>query len=50
METMPTQPKTIIAVEVEHLRKCFGNFCAVNDLSFSVTYGEVFGLLGPNGA
>ena len=50
METLPKQPKTILAVEVEHLCKCFGNFCAVNDLSFSVEYGEVFGLLGPNGA
>ncbi len=50
METLPTQHKTIIAVEVEHLRKCFGDFCAVNDLNFSVEYGEVFGLLGPNGA
>ena len=50
MEHLPIQPKTIVAVEVEHLRKCFGNFCAVNDLNFSVAYGEVFGLLGPNGA
>ena len=50
MDIVPTQPKTIVAVEVEHLRKCFGTFCAVNDLSFSVAYGEVFGLLGPNGA
>ena len=37
-------------VEVEKLRKCFGEFCAVNELSFSVEHGEVFGLLGPNGA
>ena len=44
------QPKTIVAVEVEKLRKCFGSFCAVDDVSFSVAYGEVFGLLGPNGA
>ena len=43
-------PPTPFAVEVEHLRKCFGNFCAVEDLSFSVGHGEVFGLLGPNGA
>src|ERR1035441_8254482 len=50
MKTSPSEPKTIVAVEVEHLRKCFGTFCAVNDLSFSVAYGEVFGLLGPNGA
>jgi ABC-2 type transport system ATP-binding protein len=37
-------------VEVEKLTKCFGDFCAVNGLSFSVAHGEVFGLLGPNGA
>ena len=37
-------------VEVENLRKCFGEFCAVDGLSFTVEHGEVFGLLGPNGA
>src|SRR5579872_1597227 len=37
-------------VEVEKLTKCFGEFCAVNELSFRVGHGEVFGLLGPNGA
>ncbi|HZR18073.1 MAG TPA: ATP-binding cassette domain-containing protein [Verrucomicrobiae bacterium] len=37
-------------VEVEKLTKCFGDFCAVNSLSFNVAHGEVFGLLGPNGA
>jgi ABC-2 type transport system ATP-binding protein len=47
---MSSPPKTIVAVEVEHLRKCFNSFCAVDDLNFSVDYGEVFGLLGPNGA
>src|SRR5438128_2023781 len=40
----------MLDVEVEHLTKCFGEFCAVNDLSFTVGHGEVFGLLGPNGA
>src|SRR5208337_3211442 len=50
MEPLPVQPKTIVAVEVEKLRKCFGSFCAVDQVSFSVGYGEVFGLLGPNGA
>src|SRR5215831_8945072 len=38
------------AVEVDHLRKCFGEFCAVDAVSFYVTHGEMFGLLGPNGA
>jgi ABC-2 type transport system ATP-binding protein len=37
-------------VEVENIRKCFGEFCAVDGLNFAVNHGEVFGLLGPNGA
>jgi len=37
-------------VEVENLTKRFGDFCAVDGLSFTVDHGEVFGLLGPNGA
>jgi len=37
-------------IEVEHLTKRFGDFVAVDDLSFTVNHGEVFGLLGPNGA
>src|SRR5262250_4023741 len=37
-------------VEVENLTKRFGDFVAVDGLSFNVTHGEVFGLLGPNGA
>lgn len=38
------------AVEVESLFKTFGDFHAVNDVSFSVAPGELFGFLGPNGA
>ncbi len=37
-------------VEVENLTKRFGDFVAVDGLTFSVQHGEVFGLLGPNGA
>ena len=37
-------------IEVENLTKRFGDFCAVDGLSFTVNHGEVFGLLGPNGA
>jgi len=37
-------------VEVESLTKRFGEFVAVDGLSFTVNHGEVFGLLGPNGA
>jgi ABC-2 type transport system ATP-binding protein len=37
-------------VEAENLIKRFGDFVAVDGLSFTVNHGEVFGLLGPNGA
>ena len=37
-------------IEVEDLKVCFGDFTAVNGLSFSVSRGEIFGFLGPNGA
>lgn len=38
------------AINVEHLSKAFNNQKVVDDVSFTVTKGEVFGLLGPNGA
>jgi ABC-2 type transport system ATP-binding protein len=38
------------AVEVEGLVRRFGDFTAVDDISFSVGTGELFGFLGPNGA
>ncbi|MEM1214881.1 MAG: ABC transporter ATP-binding protein [Bacteroidota bacterium] len=37
-------------IEAKQLTKHFGDFCAVDDLSFSIQPGEIFGLLGPNGA
>jgi ABC-2 type transport system ATP-binding protein len=37
-------------VEVDGLSKSFGDFQAVNDVSFAVAKGEVLGFLGPNGA
>jgi ABC-2 type transport system ATP-binding protein len=40
----------MFAIEVDNLTKRFGDFTAVDGLSFSVKRGEVFGLLGPNGA
>ncbi|MBM3775170.1 MAG: ABC transporter ATP-binding protein [Acidobacteria bacterium] len=39
-----------IAVEVEGLVKRFGDFVAVDQVSFRVPKGEIFGFLGPNGA
>ena len=39
-----------IAIEVDHIVKRFGEFTAVDDVSFQVKEREVFGLLGPNGA
>jgi ABC-2 type transport system ATP-binding protein len=37
-------------IEVKNLTKKFGDFTAVNDISFSVEHGDVFAFLGPNGA
>jgi ABC-type multidrug transport system ATPase subunit len=37
-------------LEISHLTKSFGSFTAVDDLSFSVKEGEVYGFLGQNGA
>lgn len=49
------KPKTEVTesenvIEVEHLVKAFGTFKAVNDISFKVKRGEIFGFLGANGA
>lgn len=37
-------------IEVENVSKLFGNFRAVDGISFSIQTGEIIGLLGPNGA
>jgi len=37
-------------IEVDRITKRFGDFTAVDAVSFSVEHGEIFGLLGPNGA
>jgi ABC-2 type transport system ATP-binding protein len=37
-------------IEVQHLRKRYGETIAVDDVSFTVERGEIFGIVGPNGA
>jgi ABC-2 type transport system ATP-binding protein len=39
-----------IVIEVKDFRKTYGDFIAVDGISFEVRRGEIFGLLGPNGA
>src|SRR4051795_232314 len=39
-----------MALTLEHLRRTYGSFTAVDDLSFTVGAGEIVGLIGPNGA
>ena len=47
---MCTQIDDSKIISVEHLTKRFGDFTAVDDISFSVDKGEIFGFLGANGA
>lgn len=37
-------------IQVEHIRKSFGNKDALGDVSFSIPKGEIFGFLGPSGS
>jgi ABC-2 type transport system ATP-binding protein len=39
-----------LVIQVHNFRKTYGDFVAVDDISFDVKQGEIFGLLGPNGA
>jgi ABC-2 type transport system ATP-binding protein len=45
-----TAPPDTPALEIRDLVKTFGDFVAVDHVSFKVTKGEIFGFLGPNGA
>src|ERR1700739_248281 len=44
------QNGTELAISAEHLVRRFGQVVAVNDVSFKVKKGEIFGFLGPNGS
>ena len=49
----PSPPARTVAedvIVVQHVTRRFGNFVAVNDVSFTVARGKIFGLLGANGA
>ena len=37
-------------LHIEHLTKCYGNRCAVNNLTLHIAPGEIFGFIGHNGA
>lgn len=39
-----------LPIEVRHLTKRYGDLTAVDDISFTVNEGEIFGILGPNGS
>lgn len=47
---MTTEKTNQYAIETKELTKRFGQFTAVNQISFTVQRGEIFGFLGPNGA
>jgi len=42
--------RRLCMISVEHITKCYGDFKAVDDLSFQIDEGHVYGFLGPNGA
>ncbi len=50
VRTMSDAPKSDVSLRVSNVTKRFGEFTAVENLSFDVRAGRVFGFLGPNGA
>src|SRR3989449_3322083 len=48
LEPLHKQSEPVITVQ--HLVKRYGQFVAVNDVSFSIKQGEIFGIIGHNGA
>src|SRR5213083_395146 len=47
-ESLMPDPSPVI--DVRHLTRHFGHFVAVDDVSFQIKRGAIFGLLGPNGS
>lgn len=45
----PASQQTEVAIETSHLTKMFGDFTAVDDVSFRIQKGEIFGFVGSNG-
>ena len=44
------EPSNALALQVESLRKVYGDVVAVDDVSFKVERGSIFCIIGPNGA
>ncbi|WP_332647640.1 ABC transporter ATP-binding protein [Lysinibacillus sp. 54212] len=40
----------LVAIDVQNVKKTFGKFVALEDVSFSIKKGEIFGFLGPSGS
>src|SRR5208283_3427009 len=49
-ESLKNSTTTVPAIKVQNLVKRYGDFVAVNDVSFEIKEGEIFGIIGPNGA
>ena len=45
-----TESSSNIVLSYKNIKKSFGELCAVNDVSFDVKRGEIFGFIGPDGA
>ncbi len=50
LEREEAKHMAVPVIEVDQLTKCFGDFTAVDHISFQVNRGEIFGFLGANGA
>ncbi|MDT9165824.1 ATP-binding cassette domain-containing protein, partial [Escherichia coli] len=49
LKPRPPRLDAVPAIEAEHLTRRFGSFTAVDDVSFRIARGEIFGFLGSNG-